>query len=287
MKQIGLVSCKQYARKEQDDLILERSLKNHGFYASIISWDDKKVDWGSFQCLIFRSCWNYYYHLDEFLEWLSYLEGLRISIWNSSNTIRWNVNKKYLLDLQDQGIVTIPSVFISARGSIDINGVMEEKGWEQIVVKPAVGAASSGVISITRAEAFKKQKNVQKLLQSNDIIIQPFFSQIRQGEWSFVFIGGHFSHAVLKKPGKDEFRIHPHLGSTEALETPPFQLLQQAQQIYSAIDQRLLYARVDGVDVDGKFHLMELELIEPYLFFPLYPSGADVFSKSIQYYLLS
>lgn len=282
MKKIGLVSSKQYERKERDDLILAKSLENHGFDADIISWDDPRVEWESFSSLIFRSCWNYYYRFKEFLLWLSMVEKQCIKIWNPPDIVRWNVNKKYLLNLQNRGITVIPSIFIPAKSSIDISGVMEEKGWEYIVVKPAVGAASSGVISITRAEAFKKQKNVQKLLQSNDILIQPFYDQIREGEWSFVFIGGRFSHAVLKKPGKNEFRIHPHLGSTKYLEIPSPQLLSQVKKIYKAIGQKLLYARVDGIEIDGKFLLMEVELIEPYLFFCLYQPAADTMVQAFK-----
>nr|HAD52438.1 glutathione synthetase [Algoriphagus sp.] len=46
------------------------------------------------------------------------------------------------------------------------------------------------------------------------------------------------------------------------------------------------YARVDGVMVEGKFHLMELELIEPYLFLALTPQAIPNYIQALSERLL-
>ena len=49
--------------------------------------------------------------------------------------------------------------------------------------------------------------------------------------------------------------------------TAPADLIAQAAKALSSLPEVPLYARVDGIARDGAFVLMELELIEPNLFF--------------------
>ena len=93
------------------------------------------------------------------------------------------------------------------------------------------------------------------------------------GELSLLFFGAKFSHAVLKKPIAGEFRVQSQFGgSYRAIEVSE-ELIATALKIIAAFGGELVYARVDGIIADGKFLLMELELIEPDLYFD-YDKGA-------------
>ena len=87
------------------------------------------------------------------------------------------------------------------------------------------------------------------------------------GEWSFIFFGREFSHAVLKKPGDGEFRTQEAFGGVVLKATPTAAQIRQAERVVGSVDGDLLYARVDMVEVEGRLLLGELELIEPFLFF--------------------
>jgi hypothetical protein len=39
---------------------------------------------------------------------------------------------------------------------------------------------------------------------------------------------------------------------------------------------------VDGLIIDGEFHLMELELIDPYLFLSTYPQGYENYYAALR-----
>jgi len=87
-----------------------------------------------------------------------------------------------------------------------------------------------------------------------------------QGEWSLLFFNKQFSHGVLKKPKSDDFRVQNDFGGTAERTEVPLFVREQAEQWLKLIKEPLLYTRVDGVVSNGKFVLMELELIEPVLF---------------------
>jgi hypothetical protein len=104
--------------------------------------------------------------------------------------------------------------------------------------------------------------------------VQEYLDEIRHGEWSFVFLAGEFSHAVLKEPPDSDFRIQNVTAHITAMD-PSEQMVHAAQQILTGIQGPLLYARVDAVERDGRLVLMELEINEPYLFLS-YATAAPV-----------
>ena len=51
-------------------------------------------------------------------------------------------------------------------------------------------------------------------------------------------------------------------------------------QTVTKINEKLLYARVDGIVIENKLHLMEIELIEPDLYFDLADGARERFVES-------
>src|SRR5439155_1601956 len=108
---------------------------------------------------------------------------------------------------------------------------------------------------------------LEELLRAGDVMVQPFIDEVRDpGEWSIIFLGGRFSHAVRKRPAAADYRVQWEFGGTAAPMAPPARLVADAAAVMAALPGHPLYARVDGVERDGRLMLMELELIEPHLF---------------------
>ena len=98
-----------------------------------------------------------------------------------------------------------------------------------------------------------------------DLLVQEYRDEILHGEWSFVFLAGEFSHAVLKEPPDSDFRLQNVTAKITAMD-PSDQMVNEAKEILTGTQGPLLYARVDAVEREGRLVLMELEINEPYLF---------------------
>ena len=150
------------------------------------------------------------------------------------------------------------------------------------VAKPLVG---SGGFEMQRLSL--EQLRTAKF--DRDVMIQPFHPQISRGEWSAIYLNGQPSHPVIKTAKEGEYRVQDsHGGTTRALrwEEKPT-LLQHASRVAEAIAQLNLpqpcYARYDFIDGEneGELLLMEVELIEPTLFFTHDPHASERFVEAV------
>jgi hypothetical protein len=116
---------------------------------------------------------------------------------------------------------------------------------------------------------------LRRLLADGDVLVQRFLPEVQgEGEWSFVFFAGEFSHAVLKRPALGDFRVQEELGGSVVAAGPAPSLVRDAERFASHVPGPWAYARIDGVVADGKLTLMEIELIEPQLFLSRHPMAA-------------
>ena len=58
-----------------------------------------------------------------------------------------------------------------------------------------------------------------------------------------------------------------------------------ARAALRAVGEELLYARVDVAPIDGTPHLMELEVIEPSLYFRMHPAAPRNFADAVEAWL--
>jgi len=281
MSHIALITYTDFPGLSESDKMLLALLKKEGQVVTVVPWDKDGVDWSVFSCVIIRSCWNYYEKFDDFLRWLGILQKSTITVWNPISVIEWNIRKTYIRDLASVGISVVPIVFLEQDSRELLQDICIENKWEEIIIKPTVGASAHGVYKIHKREAESKQVLVTELLKESAVMVQPFMKEIENGEYSIIFIGKRYSHAVLKVPKRGEFRVNYEQGSREEITEIDKDLLLQAQAVVDTIEPSLLYTRVDGIIVDGKFMLMELELIEPHLYFDLYPEGAEKFVSTL------
>jgi glutathione synthase/RimK-type ligase-like ATP-grasp enzyme len=179
--------------------------------------------------------------------------------------------------LRDRGVPLLPFLLVEPDGHIPRRD-LDDAGWQEIVVKPLVGASAW---QIMRARAADLKEALTPELRRTGYLIQPYACEVEQGEYSVIFCNGRFSHAILKKPRTGDFRTQPELGAVLSVVQPSDSLLADAAAVLQALPDVPTYARIDGIIQNGRFVLMEAELIEPELFFRLYPAGAPTFADSL------
>ncbi len=252
-----------------DDRLLVSALNEEGVTAVPTVWDSRDVSWDDFQAVLVRSCWDYHRRLPEFLAWIARLErgSPGRAVWNPPALLRWNSHKSYLRDLAARGVSIVPTRWLARGDSFDLSELLRHEAWSDAVVKPAVSASAFGTWRTSNTDAAADQPRLDELLHTGDVLVQPLMPEVRDpGEWSLVFLGGRFSHAVLKRPAAGDYRVQWEFGGSADARTPPRELIVDAERVIAAVPGEPLYARVDGVVRDRKLVLMELELIEPHLF---------------------
>jgi glutathione synthase/RimK-type ligase-like ATP-grasp enzyme len=281
MSSVALLTYDQFPDLIPADQKLIPLLQCRGVAASPIIWNDPLVDWSQFDFLIFRNTWDYYLLQESFASWLDMIGKLGIPTFNPIAVIRRNKHKFYLKEMRDGGIQIIPSVFIPASDNFDLSSLIPNN-WTKAILKPAVSAGSHLTVLFDTSDIGDIQVNYKDIASSHDLILQPFVEEITtQGEISLIFFNKIFSHAVVKMPKDGDFRIQSQFGGKYTAFVPTRDLLHQAQKVVDFIQEDLLYARVDGIEIKGVFHLMELELIEPDLYLDLIPDGQSRFVKAM------
>lgn len=274
-KRIALATSADHPTLNDDDRLLIPALSALGLAAAPVVWDGSDVAWEQFAAVVVRSCWDYHHRLEEFLDWVSRLERAAVPLWNPPAVLRWNSHKGYLGDLAAQGVPIVPTRWLARGERVELARVLQEEGWQSAVVKPAVSASAHGTWRTAPHGRDGDQVRLDELLQVGDVMVQPLVDEVRDaGEWSILFYGGRFSHAVLKRPAPGDYRVQWEFGGSAERATPSPHLITAAGRVLAAAPGDLLYARVDGVERAGQLVLMELELIEPHLFFGWEPGAA-------------
>ncbi|HEU4700043.1 MAG TPA: hypothetical protein VFS40_12750 [Gemmatimonadales bacterium] len=267
---------------QPDDERLAAALARRGGGVTAAAWNDPAVTWDAFDAVVLRSTWDYYLDPAGFRAWLDAREAAGTPVLNPPPVVRWNLDKRYLRDLAGRGVAVVPTRWVEPGEPADLAALLAETGWDAVVVKPAVSAAAHETWRTARASAAADDARF-RALAAGTVLVQPYLPEIeREGEWSLLFFGGAFSHAVRKRPRAGDFRVQPQHGGVTTLETPPAALREAAERVLAAAGEAtgcgaaaLAYARVDGCVVDGAFRLMELEVIEPTLFFTQAPEAAE------------
>lgn len=274
---IALATSAEYAELHPDERPLLDALRAAGLDPVVEVWTDPSVDWSAYDAVLLRTVWDYFWLYAEFTEWLAQLDKAGVPVLNSTDQVRWNSDKQYLLELRERGVAIVPSQI--AAGAC-LREVVAGLTGQQIVVKPTVGGnALHTVRGVAGSPEFE-----QALSDLPDVVylVQPFVPEIQSdGEWSLLFFNGEFSHAVVKRPAAGDYRVQESYGGQMTPTDPPTAVLESAQAALAASGPTPTYARVDGVVVNDRFLLMEIELIEPYLFLPQSPDAASKLATAV------
>ncbi len=260
-----------------EDHLLGDALERRGLRVRRVDWARKDFDWSSSRMAMFRTTWNYFNRFAEFTEWLERVER-QTQLLNAPELIRWNIDKHYLRDLEQRGIHIVPTRFVEIGEEITLGNLRAESGWDYAVLKPAVSGAARHTYRLHPDNFSEHEEVFRQLLASEAMLYQPFQENIaREGEKSLMVMGGQYTHAVLKKAKTGDFRVQDDFGGTVQPYQPTAEEIAFAEKVFAVCDPMPLYGRVDFVtDNEGHLAVVELEIIEPELWFRHHPPAAEV-----------
>lgn len=279
---VALATYDVAPRLAPDDQLLVPALAAFGIRASPAVWSDATIDWSAFDAVVIRSCWDYHRRYAEFRSWLDRLDELDRRVWNSTALVRWNSNKRYLVDLAARGVETVPTRLVADASSDAVVALARDAGWTRLVVKPTVSASAYETHAVELPLSDVDRRAVERIAAHADVLVQPFLDEVTtDGELSLVFFDGVFSHAAIKRSRPGDFRVQTEHGGTVAPIDLASPVVDRAREALAAVDELPLYARVDGVGDERSFRLMELELIEPHVFLSGASGAAARFAAAI------
>jgi glutathione synthase/RimK-type ligase-like ATP-grasp enzyme len=280
-RRVGLVTYRKVASLTDDDRPLIEAFALHGVAAAAVIWDDGEK-WKAFDALVLRSCWDYHTRYEEFDAWLGDVERAGIAMFNPVPLVRWNMNKRYLRELGEKGIRIADTIWLSPGDERPLSALLIEQEWSAAMVKPAISASAYMTFRADAEDALEHEARFRELVSQRDMLVQRLLPEVAErGEWSLVFIGGALSHSGLKRPKPGGLFVQQELGGSIKLAQPPAALVDVATRIERMLPAPALYARIDIVETDAGPVLMEIECIEPDLFFRLRPASRRDFVEAL------
>ncbi|TFH16206.1 hypothetical protein E4H04_07015 [Candidatus Bathyarchaeota archaeon] len=291
---VCFVSGSIYALVDEETKYLIDALKERGISSRVENWDDPDVNWSQYSLCINRTTSNYMLHPSEYIEWAKRVEK-EATLWNSAEILRWNHHKGYLLELHEKGITIPPTVLTRKDSQIPLLEAIP-CSWDEIVVKPAITAGSFG-LNRFKSESHEACEHYDNLLNAGyvqiapdgtsyecpecDVIVQKYLPEITEkGEASLIYFGGVYSHAVIKTPQRGDFRAHPMWNANMGIHKASKSEIEYGYSILEAVPDVTHYARIDMIPGHNPV-IIEVELIEPMLFFNFFPNTVDLFTEHI------
>jgi glutathione synthase/RimK-type ligase-like ATP-grasp enzyme len=266
----------------EDDRLLTEALEKRGLKVTRTHWDNPSFVWAETKFVIFRTPWDYFNRYDEFAGWLEKASAVTTFI-NPVEIIRWNIDKHYMLDLQNAGITVPPTIFIEPDDKRALAQITVDAGWDEFILKPAISGGAWHTYRLNKDNLAEHEEIFKELIKNKSMMLQEFQNNITvKGEISFMLFGGRFTHAVLKKANGGDFRVQDDWGGTVHDYSPSDDEISFAKQVVEKSTPGIAYARVDVMrDNRDELSLIELELFEPELWFRKHPPAAEIFADLI------
>ncbi|MEM1261140.1 MAG: hypothetical protein AAGH76_01960 [Pseudomonadota bacterium] len=263
-----------------DDELAIAPLAALGIGVETISWRADE-DWNRFDWVIVRSTWDYQRDVAGFLATLEQIDTSSARLANPLAVIRDNIDKRYLERLEATGVRIVPTHFGESLDLATLVALLGQRAGQNHVIKPVVSAGSYNTYVIADTMPEEQLAPVVAAHAASAWMLQPFVdSVVAPGEYSVFVFDGELSHCILKTPTAGDFRVQEEFGGDIRVVKPPPGLTETALDVYRCLDGPLLFARIDLVDIDGQFAVMEVELIEPSLYLRTQPAAADNFAAA-------
>jgi hypothetical protein len=260
-----LVTCELVPELDSDDRLLLHELETRGLKVSIASWSDPSVDWSASRLCVLRSTWDYHHRHRDFITWIERVAALTV-VRNEPRLVLWNAHKSYLRELERCGVPIVPTEWLPQGQAAALEELRQKRGWDEIVLKPALGAAAHDVTHVRgdRASVKAGQNRLDDLLAKTDVLVQPYLKAVVDyGERALIFLRGRYSHAIVKKPFDTVLIVG---GATSLIDATAAETA-VASRALAALPGVPLYARVDLLRDDAnRVRVSEVELIEPGLY---------------------
>jgi glutathione synthase/RimK-type ligase-like ATP-grasp enzyme len=265
-----------------EDRLLQTALEKKGLKICKKDWADPNFNWTSTKYAILRSTWDYFERFNEFFSWIQETKHKTHFI-NSSEIINWNIDKHYLKDLANNGLNTTPTIFIEKDNKITLAQLFKKTKWPEVVIKPVISGAARHTYRITQNNYTIYEEIFQRLIKEECMLFQEFMKNITsQGEISLIIIGGKYTHAVRKIAKMGDFRVQDDHGGKAVEYEANDKEIKFAERCVKKCPFSPIYARVDiTYDNNNNLSLIELELIEPELWFRNNPRSALLLAEEI------
>ena len=278
---IALALCTDWPEPTISEIRFVEALRDQGATVRWAPWtaDDQSV-FRTADLVVLRGTWDYHRRLDAYRGWLRGLAAAGGRGANPVGLVAWNLDKAYLDDLAAGGIRT-PGQAVLPLDRLALAALMDERGWQEAVVKPTAGASGHGVRLVARGDIDALWPEIAESVAPHRLLVQEFIGAVRiSGQISFIFFDGIFSHAAQLIPRAGEFRINSAFQPEKRAYIPAPGELAQASSVLEKLPERPLYARIDGIFDGPDFVLLEAEVNEPGLFLDLDPQAAMRFAAA-------
>lgn len=281
MKKVAFLTMEDMGDYVTDFHLSFAPLAELGWSVETVAWRSA-VDWDEFDAVYICTPWDYPDHMLQFLAVLERIEASRALLVNDIELVRWTLEKTYLHDLERRGHDIVPSAWHDGFESANPADFFADREANNIVVKPTVGANAKDTFVLSDPVDGDLLELLRRTFTGRAFFVQPFIEAIQtEGEYSLFFFGNEYSHAIQKVPKAGDFRVQEEHGADIRPVTPPDKLLEAAHSLFNDIEPCPTYGRGDWVrGPDGRFLLMELELIEPSLYLRTDSGAAARFART-------
>jgi hypothetical protein len=276
-RRICFLSMDDLAGYVSDDDLAVPHLAELGIRTDTLSWRQTAVAWSEFDAVIIRTPWDYQKFPPEFLAALAEIES-QTKLHNPLKIVCWNLDKTYLRDLAEKGVRIVPTLWRQRYDDASFVSWLDELSTDEVIIKPTVSATAAFTYRLREFDA-----SLIPVFAEREFLVQPFMASVLdEGEYSLFYFNGEYSHAIIKRPKPADFRVQEEHGGIITEIDAGDAMRAAAADVLAHIDEDLLYARVDVVrDADGKFALMELELIEPSLYLRMNADAPARFAAAV------
>lgn len=248
-----------------DDRPLHAALVARGARVHVPAWDDPDVDWSRFDLAVTRSTWDYHHRRDAFVAWAARVPRLA----PSAEVVRWNTDKRYLRDL---AVPQVPTIWLEP------GQALPDVPWPRAFLKPVVGATAEHTLRFTDPDLARAHLAEHP---TKAWMLQPYVADVEtMGERSAIVVGGQVTHYVRKDPVPGDYRVQDDYGATDRPHEPTALEQRFVADVIAAMP-RLAYARIDWLPTEAGPALIELELVEPCLFFRHGPGAAEKLAERL------
>ena len=284
MFRVALLTLDDRSAYVIDDDLAIAELRARGWQVAEVPWRRAGVQWRSFDAVVIRTTWDYQHDLDGFLSVLADIEATGVTLANPVALVRWNARKTYLRDLAARGVDIVPTLWGTGLSATEVRRWGDAFGCDECVVKPTVSANAHDTYRVARDLDEAAVAHLVERFTGREWMAQPFVRSVpTEGEYSVFYFGGMRSHAIVKRPKSGDFRVQEEHGGLIAGIAADDALVAAADRVMAALDTVPLQARVDLVRLDdGTLALMELEAIEPSLYFRMDPLAAGHFADALE-----
>ncbi|TMJ13598.1 MAG: transporter [Alphaproteobacteria bacterium] len=223
-------------------------------------WADAD-DLASFELVLPLLVWGYPFAPQQWAEAVDRWEEEGVRLHNPATVLRWNADKLYLGTLAERGAPVVPTLYADRVDEGVLRTAAAEFGTDRLVAKPRISSTAWQTIRWSPGDKLDGGPE-------GAAMVQPYLPEIEtSGEVSLLYFGGRYSHAISKRPQPGDFRVQPEFDGIIAAYEPEADEREAAERILAAIEEPLLYARIDLVrGLSGAPELIEAELIEPDLY---------------------